>query len=628
MMEKNLIIENGQKESKNDSYRRIEISDFRNIGLFENKSIMTLNRSLEKRNLGDLVILIGPNNSGKSNVLDALMSLAQGCSSEDDVCDMYFNQAQKPSLRFVVRNGDQYYSKNSLYVGGGIVAQLEPGKPLEAHNRYKIQMILSEENLFVNNDKISNNRQIRNPYNLTDTRFIQTVETVRKALKNGEIISSEYIDFIYRNYNKELFDNYNMEMILSSESEYCLSIKEKNVENSKDNHKNNEFLNEFGYDLVPNVISYVKRPIGQSDLKSDYESLNDFFKSLLSILNVNPEDLVANWHNSKKRNQSSILTRFEQELNKSLEEKITKKFNKMYLAGNSEYEFRFKLNDLSANFEIYDGNTALNLDYQSTGFRWFFEFYFGFICNNGLKWGDIIIMDEPATNLHVSGQIELRSFLKEFARENGLTFIISTHSPFLVDCDNLDEVRIMEKSPTGGMTIRDKFAGLPEDSIEQTNEVFKALTVGRHMLMNPDSKVYYVEGITDYNYLTAFKKLFGMTNIFFIPINGLKQDSFISRLLNLDKNPSLIVDGDQIGLSMVKEADGTGVLVIPISNANPSFKNIEDLFSKEDKEKFNVADKSFNKTSVFKNAIFDIAPDISDITKKNFEKLLKYLDVA
>ena len=41
-----------------------------------------------------------------------------------------------------------------------------------------------------------------------------------------------------------------------------------------------------------------------------------------------------------------------------------------------------------------------------------------------------MIMDEPATNLHVKGQEELRQFLKEFATKNGITFIIYSFPVF------------------------------------------------------------------------------------------------------------------------------------------------------------------------------------------------------
>ena len=55
--------------------RKFGITGFRNIG-FTNEDLkeehLTLNYSLNPSYIGDLVILIGPNNAGKSNVLDAL----------------------------------------------------------------------------------------------------------------------------------------------------------------------------------------------------------------------------------------------------------------------------------------------------------------------------------------------------------------------------------------------------------------------------------------------------------------------------------------------------------------------------------------------------------------------------
>lgn len=54
--------------------RIIKLSKFRNIGLKEEERFV-LNTSLEKNKIGDLVILIGPNNSGKSNVLFELYLL-------------------------------------------------------------------------------------------------------------------------------------------------------------------------------------------------------------------------------------------------------------------------------------------------------------------------------------------------------------------------------------------------------------------------------------------------------------------------------------------------------------------------------------------------------------------------
>ena len=48
--------------------RIISLSKFRNFGL-DKEEYFILNQTLEKGKMGDLVIIIGPNNSGKSNIL-------------------------------------------------------------------------------------------------------------------------------------------------------------------------------------------------------------------------------------------------------------------------------------------------------------------------------------------------------------------------------------------------------------------------------------------------------------------------------------------------------------------------------------------------------------------------------
>ena len=53
--------------------RVLEYEKYRNLGL-KNKERLVLNKSLEKGKMGNLVIVVGANNSGKSNVLDGLLA--------------------------------------------------------------------------------------------------------------------------------------------------------------------------------------------------------------------------------------------------------------------------------------------------------------------------------------------------------------------------------------------------------------------------------------------------------------------------------------------------------------------------------------------------------------------------
>ena len=60
--------------------RKLEIANFRNLGI-GGKAVLELNADATK---GDLIILVGENNSGKSNVLGALQAFGDKSISEDD----------------------------------------------------------------------------------------------------------------------------------------------------------------------------------------------------------------------------------------------------------------------------------------------------------------------------------------------------------------------------------------------------------------------------------------------------------------------------------------------------------------------------------------------------------------
>lgn len=90
--------------------RTLNISNYRNLGVYANekspddRAFLKVNRSLKRDELGGLVILLGLNNSGKSNVLDALEAASNGKITESDVPDFLFRSVQ-PKLQFNIANG-------------------------------------------------------------------------------------------------------------------------------------------------------------------------------------------------------------------------------------------------------------------------------------------------------------------------------------------------------------------------------------------------------------------------------------------------------------------------------------------------------------------------------------------
>lgn len=184
---------------------------------------------------------------------------------------------------------------------------------------------------------------------------------------------------------------------------------------------------------------------------------------------------------------------------------------------NKFYDYSKKYTAYEIKLEIHDcrksdnQNEPIILSQQSTGFQWAFNFMFGFLYNVGshfsLNKNIIYVMDEPATHLSVPARKEFRKFLKEYAHKNHVTFVLATHDPFLVDTDHLDEIRIVEKEIEGS-AIKNHFnyplnnAGKDSDALDK---IKRSLGVGQHVFHNLQKhRIIFVEGTTDYCYLSAF----------------------------------------------------------------------------------------------------------------------------
>ncbi len=239
---------------------------------------------------------------------------------------------------------------------------------------------------------------------------------------------------------------------------------------------------------------------------------------------------------------------------------------------NKFYDYSKKSTAYEIKLEIHDcrksdnQNEPIILSQQSTGFQWAFNFMFGFLYNVGshfsLNKNIIYVMDEPATHLSVPARKEFRKFLKEYAHKNHVTFVLATHDPFLVDTDHLDEIRIVEKE-TEDSAIKNSFnyplnnASKDSDALDK---IKRSLGVGQHVFHNPQKhRIIFVEGITDYCYLSAFKLYFNKHNpqfkdnpipFTFLPISGLKNNpnkmkETIKKLCELDNNPIVLTDDDR-----------------------------------------------------------------------------------
>lgn len=338
-------------------------------------------------------------------------------------------------------------------------------------------------------------------------------------------------------------------------------------------------------------------------------------------------------------NQTSniqCLKKLQKDVQKKLD-KISGAFNELYFASDDQYKLLIEFESNRIWFGMARGKNEdpINLEYQSTGFRWFFNLFFNFLSTDVLRPGDIVIMDEPATNLHVQGQRELRSFIKQFAINNDILFVLATHSPFLIDVDHYDELRVIT-TENNRSEIDNRFAAVNLDDPDSLLPIKESLTIQQNVLYDLDTEVYFVEGITDYNYLTMFKQLLDIKHIAFLPFNGVGNNSaqtkrILERLLKIKFHKrSLLVDADKAGQDMYKQAKETSFDSIHIMSEiklteSKKAMMVEDLFSSEDKKKFHaISDKNSDGTSVMKD--YCKLSDFSKTTIDHFKELFRLLE--
>ncbi len=444
--------------------------------------------------------------------------------------------------------------------------------------------------------------------------------------------------------------------------------------------KNNDLEVYSIYNKLFNIPKKYLQEINQESLKEIKQSKYPFNIEAKGEYNNNVWQLE--FFNDKssllfKVNFTEILENIAEILEYNMQSRIdsliAKEFNKLLAIAQDDHQdnyqlkirvrhnnkfFREKCTAYEIKLEIYDCRKSDNqkpiiLSEQSTGFQWAFNFVFSFLYNVGSNFSFnkniIYVMDEPATHLSVPARKEFRKFLKEYAHKHNTTFVLATHDPFLVDTDHLDEIRIVEKE-TEGSAIENNFNySLKNDASRNSDaldKIKRSFGVGQHVFHNPQKhRIIFVEGITDYCYLSAFKLYFNERefkndpiSFTFLPISGLKKEQnkmkeTIQKLHELDNDPIVLIDDDRRSknkfseqFKKANEEMPDSITILQLSSCDENFKQIEDCFSANDREEY-AKNKRMELAMAFKTRLLHSEKDdvVGEETKKNFLKLFEWI---
>lgn len=348
---------------------------------------------------------------------------------------------------------------------------------------------------------------------------------------------------------------------------------------------------------LPHVIENMER----DDLGTKEQAKARTLKVLFEFVNLQPQEILelgqenltqiqlaqakleqssksqqSKPQQSTQAQQSTQVDLTEEELKKISENKkerdillqsastsLTRKFREWWKQG--DYRFRFQADGNHFRIWVSDDRRPedIELESRSTGLQWFLSFYLIFLVESQDSHdGAILLLDEPGLSLHPIAQRDLSRFFDNLSKNNQLLY--TTHSPFMVDPDHLDRVKVVYINDKGETEASANLrAG--EDKPEQTKSIYPvhaALGLSVSDILLQGCQPVIVEGTSDQIYLSAIKiYLIGKgliqakRELIFVPSGGIRGVSPIVSIITA-KNESLpyvVLDSDSSGRDFHKK---------------------------------------------------------------------------
>ncbi|PYL09405.1 MAG: OLD family endonuclease [Verrucomicrobia bacterium] len=157
-----------------------------------------------------------------------------------------------------------------------------------------------------------------------------------------------------------------------------------------------------------------------------------------------------------------------------------------------------------------DLGVEIELDQRSEGFQWLVSFFVVFFAEAADRHKNaVLLLDEPGLSLHGLKQRDFRGTISRLAEKNQLLY--TTHSPFLVGPDELDLVRVVEMTDRNvGTKVRTRVTAQDPVALLPLQE---ALGYDLAQSLFSQQRNLVLECLTDYWYVDAVAQLLREANI-------------------------------------------------------------------------------------------------------------------
>lgn len=558
-------------------------------------------KDTKKIEISDKVtVLAGKNESGKTNVLNAILT-AYNDDFEDDDIPVNIQDAD-PTVKLSFKFNSKYIEKKL-------------GVSLEEQKNYTMALTRSKSTVDVFEGSIIDYfvDLFTEQYNLEEKyqKYIKK-DKIKKLIT--DLAGNE--DNIIKN-----LDNYfNISNIGDTEERSVIIeyIKEV-IENVKIREKINKLIPKIVYfdsftDILPDELT--KEQIQSATFEEDERA----FMNLLYLLGISKQEFTK-MIKGDERNQSREFKRISNE--------ITNKYNNVYMQEKVSIGLDKNGNKIFVQiFNEGDKDNDIKPSQRSKGFQWFLAFYL--LLNSIEEDKDaIILIDEPGLYLHATAQDDVLKFLNN---EIDNQVIFTTHSPYLLDINKLNSLKLVVRGNSGTNIVQKYY-----DCKDQETITPLVTAIGYNISKNPielgNGLNVITEGISDRFYLLAFLKLYNIKKkINVIPSTGSQNiHLLISLCIGWSLDYKILLDNDRgaTALEKIKELytdENEMNSRIIWSSENGA---IENVFSAQDKSKYTISKNNKVTSSYnFYNKVMNKEikkEDLEQETITNIQKIINNL---
>ena len=200
----------------------------------------------------------------------------------------------------------------------------------------------------------------------------------------------------------------------------------------------------------------------------------------------------------------------------------------------------------------------IEVDQRSAGFQWLVSFFVVFFAEaKDAHANAILLLDEPGLSLHGLKQREFRQTISRLAEDNQTLY--TTHSPFLVGPDELDLVRVVEMTDRDeGTKVRTSVTASDPASLLPLQE---ALGYDLAQSLFAQQRNLVLEGLTDFWYFEATAQLLrdaSLANlnqkIALLPANAAGKVVYFATILHANNlKVAALLDSDNAGDQAAKQ---------------------------------------------------------------------------